>query len=200
MVTLAFSASSMRLMTFLLLSGHAGSLRRVTTSPGEFSRRARSGWPVQPTVPSGYCSVSCLVAVCVDDGFGESLRSLLRQVVPDTALDDPVLVLAGEFAGVGAGVRVRRAVGVSLQGDGRHGDGRKDGELPLQVVVSRFPFAQAEPPPVIVDHDRDVIRVIEGGRAARERSVVEIPLRRRQPPDELAEVAPVLVVAGPAAV
>src|ERR1700733_4534393 len=177
MVTLAFSASSMRLMTFLLLSGHAGSLRRVTTSPGEFSRRARSGWPVQPTVPSGYCSVSCLVAVCVDDGFGESLRSLLRQVVPDAALDDPVLVLAGEFAGVGAGVRVRCAVGVPLQGDGGDGDSRKAGQLPLQVVVSRLSRGQAEPPAVIVDHDRDVVGIVEGGRAACECGVVKSPLR-----------------------
>jgi hypothetical protein len=64
-------------------------------------------------------------AADVDDGFGESLRSLLRQVVPDAALDDPMLVFAGEFAGVGAGVRVRRTVGVSLQGDGGDRDGRK---------------------------------------------------------------------------
>jgi signal transduction histidine kinase len=51
-----------------------------------------------------------------------------------------------------------------------------------------------------VDHDRDVIRVVEGGRAARERIVAESPLRRGEPPDELAELAPLLVVAGQAAV
>ena len=46
---------------------------------------------------------------------------------------------------------------------------------------------------------RDVIRVVEGRRAALERGVVEVPLRRGELPDELGEVAPVLVVAGPAA-
>jgi hypothetical protein len=35
------------------------------------------------------------------------------------------------MAGVGAGVRVRRAVGVALEGDGGHGDGRKAGEPPI---------------------------------------------------------------------
>ena len=45
----------------------------------------------------------------VDDGFGEGPRSLLRQVVSDAALDDPVLVLAGEFAGVGGCVLSGRA-------------------------------------------------------------------------------------------
>src|SRR5580704_15312922 len=63
------------------------------------------------------------IAAGVDDGFGKGLRSLLRKVVSDAALDDPVLVLAGEFAGVGGSVRVRRAVGVSLQGDGGDGHG-----------------------------------------------------------------------------
>src|SRR5215468_4462363 len=42
--------------------------------------------------------------------------------------------------------------------------------------------------------------VVEGGRGARERGVVKGPLRRGELPDELAEFAPVLVVAGPAAV
>jgi len=63
--------------------------------------------------------------------------------MPDAAVDDPVFVLAGEFAGVGAGVRVRRTVGVALQGDGGHGDGREIGEPPLQVVVLRLAGGQA---------------------------------------------------------
>ena len=118
--------------------------------------------------------------------------------MPHAALDHPVLVFAGEFAGVGTGVQVRRAVGVALQGDSGHGDGRKFGEPPLQVIVLRF-ARHAEPPAVIVDHDRDVIRIVERGRGARERGVVERPLRRGELPDELAEIAPVLTVAGPSA-
>src|ERR1700689_1479296 len=85
-------------------------------------------------------------------------------------------------------------------GGGGRGEGRKGAAPPLQVVVLRFTCAQAEPPPVIVDHDRDVIRVVEGGRAAGERRVVEIPFRRGEPPDELAELAPVRLIPGPAAV
>jgi hypothetical protein len=37
--------------------------------------------------------------VDVDDRLGEGLRGLLGQVVPDAALDRPVLVLARELAG-----------------------------------------------------------------------------------------------------
>ena len=85
--------------------------------------------------------------------LGEGLRGFLGQVVPDAALDHPVR-------------------------DGGHGDGRKRGEPPLQVVVLRFARGQAEPPAVIVDHDSHVIGVVEGGRAAREGCVVEVPMTR----------------------
>ena len=50
----------------------------------------------------------------------------------------------------------------------------------FQVVVFRLAFRQAEPPAIIVDHDGDVIRIVEGRRAAIERGVVEIPLRRSE--------------------
>ena len=69
----------------------------------------------------------------------------------------------------------------------------------LQIVILRLAFGQAEPPAVIVDHDADVIRVVEGRGAAIERGVIEVPLRRRDLPDELRKVVPVLVVAGAAA-
>ena len=60
-------------------------------------------------------------------------------------------------------------------------------------------FGQCEPPPIIVDHDGDVIRIVEGRRAAIERRIIEVPLRRSKLPDELRKVVPVLVVACPAA-
>jgi hypothetical protein len=97
--------------------------------------------------------------------------------VPDEALDRPVLVLAREYPGVVTGLGVRRAVGVALEIDGGHGDGRGAGQPLLQVVIARLAFGHAEPPPVIVDHDRNVIRVVECGRGPRERGVVEGPLR-----------------------
>ena len=48
--------------------------------------------PFRPSASAGGLLRS--VAGGGDDGLGESLRSLLRQVVPDAAIDDPVLVLA----------------------------------------------------------------------------------------------------------
>ena len=111
----------------------------------------------------------------------------------------PVLVFARELLGVGAGLRMRRAVGIALERDGRHRDDRAFGEPLFQIVIFRLAFGEAEPPAVIVDHDVDVIRIVEGRRAAIERGVVEVPLRRGELPDELRELAPVFVVAGPAA-
>src|SRR5262245_22715559 len=52
---------------------------------------------------------------------------------------------------------------------------------------------------VRLDGDGDEIRIVEGTRAALESLVVELPVRRPQPPDELAELAPVLVEPGAAA-
>jgi len=50
-----------------------------------------------------------------------------------------------------------------------------------------------------MDHDIDVVRVVEGGCTARKRRVIEVPLRRSRLPDKLRELAPVFLVAGPAA-
>src|SRR3954447_15553644 len=132
------------------------------------------------------------------DGIGERLRGLLREVVADAALDGSVGVAARELPGVGARVRVRRPVGVALEGDRRHRDNGPLGEAFLELAVLRFAFGEPEPPAVVVDHDLDVIRVVERRRAAIERRVVETPLRRGRSPDELGEVAPVFVIAGAA--
>src|SRR4029077_20496220 len=71
----------------------------------------------------------------IDNGLGESLRRLLRQIVADAARDGPVLVLAREFLRVSARLRAGRAVGVAFKSDGRP---RDDGRLrqPLfQIVI-----------------------------------------------------------------
>ena len=74
------------------------------------------------------------------------------------------------------------------------------GGKPLfQVVVFRLPFGQAEPPAIIMDYDRNVIRIVESRGGTIERSIVEIPLRRSELPDQLGKIVPVLVVAGAAA-
>src|SRR5215472_527409 len=77
-------------------------------------------------------------AAGVGDRLGEGLRGFLGQVVPYAAEDGPVRVLAGEFAGIGAGIGVWCAVGVALEGDGGHGDTREFSEPPLQIVVFRL--------------------------------------------------------------
>src|SRR5277367_6688597 len=71
----------------------------------------------------------------VDARFGEGVRSLLRQIVPDAALDEPMRVFARELLGVGTRVRVSRAIGVGFESDRGHGDGRTFGEPVFQVVI-----------------------------------------------------------------
>ena len=104
------------------------------------------------------------------------------------------------FAGVGLGFRMGRAVGVALERDRRARvmTGRFREPL-LELGVLGLAVGQPEPPAVVVDHDRDVVGVVERRRAALEGGVVEVPLRRRGPPDQLRELAPVLLVAGAAA-
>jgi hypothetical protein len=41
-----------------------------------------------------------------------------------------------------------------------------------------------------MDHDADVIRIVEGRCAAIERRIIELPLRRSELPDELRKIVP----------
>jgi hypothetical protein len=138
------------------------------------------------------------LGVDVEESFDERLWGLLRQVVSDPAGDGPVHVLAGELLLIGAGIGMGRTVGVTFEGDRRHGDGRAAGERPLEIVVSWLALGQAEPPAVVVNHDVDVVRVVEGCGATVERRLVEVPLGRGRLPDEPGEFASMFVVAGPA--
>ena len=80
-----------------------------------------------------------------------------------------------------------------------HRDHRPFGEPLLQVSVFRLSLRHPEPPAIVVDHDRDVVGVVEGRRAAVERGLVELPFRRRGSPDQPRELAPVPLVARAAA-
>src|SRR5829696_7798580 len=106
------------------------------------------------------------VTVDFDDSFGKGLRGFLRQIVPNAALDDPVRIFAREFLGIGPGVRVGCTIGITFKGNGGHGDDRTFGKPLFQIVIFRFAFSQAEPPAVIMDHDADMIRGVEGRCAA----------------------------------
>ena len=94
---------------------------------------------------------------------------------------------------------MRGAIGIPFHSNGRHGDDRTFGKPLFQLVELRLAFSQSEPPAVIVDHDADVVRVVEGRRAAIERGIIEVPSRRGELPNQLGEFTPVFVVAGPAA-
>src|SRR6266536_626599 len=135
----------------------------------------------------------------VDDGLGKGLRGLLRQVVSNPAGDDPVLVFAGEHLGVSGGLRMGRTGGITFKSDGRDSDYRRFGKPLFQIVVFRLAVCEPKPPAIVMDNDGDVIGIIEGRRGAIELGVVEVPLRRGELPDELGELAPIFVVAGPAA-
>ena len=99
-----------------------------------------------------------------DDRFGKGLRGFLRQIVPDAALDGPVRIFAGEFPGIGIGVRMRCAVGVAFKRNGGHGDARAFGKPPIQVVIFGIAFSQAEPPAIIMNYDGDMIGVVPKSR------------------------------------
>src|SRR5438034_9611777 len=71
----------------------------------------------------------------VEDGVGERLRGFLRQGVADAALDCPVRIRARELCGIRTRIRVRRAVGVTLERDRGHGAGRVVAERWLRSGV-----------------------------------------------------------------
>ena len=53
----------------------------------------------------------------VDDRLGEGLWGFLRQIVPHAARDEAVLIFTREFAAIGRGFRMGRAVGVAFHSD-----------------------------------------------------------------------------------
>src|SRR5271166_1784334 len=87
-----------------------------------------------------------------------------------------------------------RPIGIPFEGDGRHGYNRALAKSLIQFVIFRLAFRQTKAPAVIVDHDGNVIRIVEGRCAAIERGIIEVPLRRSQLPDELRKIVPVSVI------
>src|SRR5713226_3829016 len=168
----------------------------ISTRPAlpTFTSLSRQDSHIRPPSLSGQRSIT----VDFDDGCGEGLRGFLRQIVPDAALDDPVRIFTREFLGIGTGVWMRRTIGITFKGNGGHGYDRTSGKPLLQIVIFRLAFSQCESPAIIMDHDADVIRIVEGRCTAIEGCVIEIPFRRGGLPDELRKVVPVFVVACPA--
>src|SRR5258708_4522897 len=67
-----------------------------------------------------YAPLRSSKSVDINDGLGESLQSLLGQIVADNSVDDAVRTLAGKLLGVGCSVPMRRAVGVTFHRNRRH--------------------------------------------------------------------------------
>ena len=75
---------------------------------------------------------------------------------------------------------MRRAIGIPFKGNRGDGDDRGFGKPLFQFVVFRLALGQALPPAIIVNHDCDMIRIVEGRCAAIERGIVKVPLRRSE--------------------
>src|SRR5579862_507228 len=92
-----------------------------------------------------------------------------------------------------------RAVGIAFERNGGHGDRGARGQALLQSLVLSLSVGQPQPPAIVVDHDADVIWIVERGRTAIKRRVVKVPFRGSELPDEFRKVPPVLLVTRAAA-
>src|ERR1700682_1158167 len=119
--------------------------------------------------------------------------------MPNAARDQAMFIFTWELPSIRTGGWVERAIGVTFQGDGGHGDDWTFGEPLFQLVILGLTLSQSEPPAIVMDHDTDVVRVIEGRRRAIERRIVKLPFRRGELPDQLVEVPGVLAVSKPPA-
>ena len=82
-------------------------------------------------------------------------------------------------------------IGIPFKGDGGHGDDRTLGQPLFQCVVLRLAFCQTKAPAIVMHHDADMIRIVEGRRGTIESGIIEVPLRRCELPDELSKFASV---------
>src|SRR5262249_61598773 len=88
------------------------------------------------------------ITVDFDDSLGKGLRSFLRRIVPDAALDDAARIPAGEFLGIRTGVGMRSTVALTLKGHRRYRDHRKFGQTLFPLIVLRFAFRESETPAI----------------------------------------------------
>ncbi len=107
----------------------------------------------------------------------------MRHIVAN-AFEDSVRIFAGEFMGMGCAIR-GRAIEITGNGDRGYSNNGSIVKLPFRIVVLRMAGSQAQPPAVIMDHDADVIQIVEERCGAIERGIIEVPFRRTVLPDEL---------------
>ena len=183
--------SAIRSSSWTRASSSSGPPRR---GPRRIRNTNDAGISVQSAVAAGYRKAQArgcppawafTVALCGslksrvgrNDSVGEVSGSLLRHVVPDAG-KHAVRVRAGEHRTVLGSVG-RCTVEVAGDRDGGHRDDRRLREFRLQFVVLGLTVGEAQPPPIVVDHDADVIGIVERCRRPVVGRVVEYPLRGR---------------------
>src|ERR1051326_5526857 len=93
---------------------------------------------------------------------------------------------------------MRRSVGITFKGDRWYDNNWTFDESFFEIVIFRLAFSHTDPPAVVVNHDGDVVRVVERRCSAIEGGVIEVPLGRSELPNELREIMPIFLVAGAA--
>src|ERR1700730_2490292 len=76
----------------------------------------------------------------------------------------------------GAVGRRDNAVGVAVQRDGRHRNGRQRRQLALELGILRIAVGKTEAMTIAVDHDVDIVWVVERRRRPLETRIVAMPV------------------------
>ena len=88
----------------------------------------------------------------------------------DAPVDQPMVISARELGAIGGRIGVRRPVCIAFHRDRGDRHRRAGGQFRFQRIILRLAFGQAQPPAIIVDDDRDMVGIDEGGRRPGEQS------------------------------
>src|SRR5438270_13219451 len=88
-----------------------------------------------------------------------------------------------------------RTIGIAFKSDRGYRDDRCRRNPLFHMFILRVALSQTDPPAIVVDHNGDVVRIIERRCRAIERGIIELPLRRSKLPDQLVESVCVFCVA-----
>ncbi|SFQ25796.1 hypothetical protein SAMN05216176_102156 [Nitratireductor indicus] len=105
----------------------------------------------------------------------------------NSAGNGAVLVLPDKFPGIGCRIGMLSAVRVAFHrdcGDGNHGPSRKPS---FESVVLSLPFGKSQPPSIVVNGDRNTIRIVESNCRPVEGRLIEGPWRGGRLPNQLRE-------------
>lgn len=73
--------------------------------------------------------------------------------------DGSVRIFAREFLGIGTGLPLWCAIGITFESDSGHSDDRTFGKPLFQNVILRLALSQSDSPTIVMDDDGDVIQV-----------------------------------------